>query len=214
MAIAKDSDFKGLRGKLGGVVVYERLGTLCVRRRPDGFKPAGAGQLAQQRRMASANIFYKAAKHAGVAAYWKDAPKPAGCTGYNLFIRENIRAFSAEGLLEAPEKVKLTVKTGLELPDGPVLEREAEGKAVVRWKNVTNYPGCAADDRLVVVLMRGGRHFDLRYLHAPTGIARRGDERCEIVLPAPLAAYGLVYVFMLSADGRQVSNSLYMGNIK
>lgn len=164
--------------------------------------------------MASANIFYKAAKHAGVAAYWKDAPKPAGCTGYNLFIRENIRAFSAEGLLEAPEKVKLTVKTGLELPDGPVLEREAEGKAVVRWKNVTNYPGCAADDRLVVVLMRGGRHFDLRYLHAPTGIARRGDERCEIVLPAPLAAYGLVYVFMLSADGRQVSNSLYMGNIK
>lgn len=213
MAIAKHDNFQGLHGKLGNFVVYDRLGTLCVRRRPEGFKPTGAGQVAQQRRMASANTFYKAARAAGVASYWNAAVKPAGWTGYNLFIHENIRAFSAEGLLEAPEKVRLTVKTGPELPDGLVLEQEAAGKAVVRWKNVTNYPGCAAEDRLVVAVMRGGRYFDLRYPSGRAGIAYRRDERVEIVLPAPLQAYRHVYVFMLSKDGSKVSNSIYMGNI-
>lgn len=213
MAIVKNNDFQGLRGKLGGFVVYERLGVVCMRRRPDDFKPVGDGQVAQQRRMASADIFYRAAKAAGVAAYWKAAAKPAGWTGYNLFLHENMRVFSATGLLEAPEKVRLTVKTGLELPDGLVLERESAGEGWLRWRNATDYPACGADDRVVVAVMRGGRYFDVRFPCGRVGIACRGDGGCRLVLPAGMQEYRYVYVFLLSADGSKVSDSIYMGSL-
>ena len=60
-----------LRGKMGNYVLYERLGRLCMRRRPEDFVPMGKGQAEQRERMRSVNIFYKAVRAAGLAEHWQ-----------------------------------------------------------------------------------------------------------------------------------------------
>lgn len=213
MAVLENDDLKGLCGRLGNLVVYRRLGKICVRMRPEGFKPTGAGQVAQQHRLASVNIFYKAVKAAGLTGYWKSAERPAGWTGYNLFVSRNLAAFSADGLLGAPEKVSLTEKTGLELPDALTLEKGAEGRFRLTWRNVTGYPGCGESDRLVVALMRGGRYFDVKLPGGKEGIACRKDGEVEFFLPENRKEYKHMYCFMCSEEGEAVSGSVYLGTL-
>lgn len=86
------------------------MGKICVRHKPDGYKPSGATQLAQQRRIASVNILYKALKAVGLAGYWKEADKPLGWSGYNLFVSRNIPAFDPDGLIGDAEKVCLRLE--------------------------------------------------------------------------------------------------------
>lgn len=84
---------------------------------------------------------------------------------------------------------------------------------MLTWKNATGYPGCNGNDRMVVVLMCGGRYFDVRFPDNGEGIACREDERGAFVLPTESENYTHVYCFMRSADGSRFSDSMYMGNL-
>ena len=125
----------------------------------------------------------------------------------------NMRAFSAQGWIEAPEKIRLTERAGLELPEAITCQQEttAEGEVrwAVSWENKTGYPPRHASDRAVVALMRGGKYFDVKF--AETGDARRGDGRLEFVKPKKLDDYVHGYLLFKSASGNQVSASCYLG---
>ena len=158
-----------LRGKMGNYVLYERLGRLCIRRRPEDFVPMGKGQAEQRERMRSVNIFYKAVRAAGLAEHWKRGRKPPGWSGFNAFVAANLPAFSGQGYLEG-DKAVLAPEAGLQLPDNLRLRGDGGGGWVLEWENATGYPGQSDTDRLVAALMQGGKHFDVRLL-APDGIA-------------------------------------------
>ena len=219
MATIDDSIGKFLRGKLGKqFTVYERLGKTVVRSVPEGFRPTGEGQLAQQKRIKGCNTFYKAIKAAKLYVYWQRALKPAGWTGHHLFMHLNLPTFSGKGWIEAPEKVRMTIGTGLLLPDKVHLKRGEETKGAasdgilweVTWENATDYPRCNANDRAVVVLMRGGKYYDVKFAKISDD-AQRKTERLVFVQRKDLREYVHGYLFFQSANGEYVTDSMYMG---
>lgn len=143
MAIIKNTIGKEIYGKLDGFTVYQRLGQTIIRTIA-GVRPTGAGQLAQQERLKGCTTFYKAVRAAGLSPYWKQVEKLPGQTGYNRFISLNLPAFSDKGWIEAPEKVHLTEKARLELPEeitcNPVPDTPEETRWRITWKDKTGYP--------------------------------------------------------------------------
>ncbi len=201
-------------GKIGKkFTVYQRLEQTIIRTLPEDFQPTSEGALAQQKRLSGCTTFYKAVQAAGLSEYWRLVEKAAGQTGYSRFMSANMRAFSAQGWIEAPEKIRLTERAGLELPEAITCQQEttAEGEVrwAVSWENKTGYPPRHASDRAVVALMRGGKYFDVKF--AETGDARREDGRLEFVKPKKLDDYVHGYLLFKSASGNQVSASCYLG---
>lgn len=213
MAIIKNQIGKEIYGKLDGFTVYQRLGQTIIRTIA-GVRPTGAGQLAQQERLKGCTMFYKAVRAAGLSPYWKQVEKLPGQTGYNRFISLNLPAFSDKGWIEAPEKVHLTEKARLELPEeitcNPVPDTPEETHWRITWKDKTGYPSRQATDRAVLAAMRGGKYFDVKFIE-PTGKALRGEGHLEFVKPKELSNYVHCYLFFQSDDGNQVSASCYLG---
>ena len=213
MAIIKNTIGKEIYGKLDGFTVYQRLGQTIIRTIA-GVRPTGAGQLAQQERLKGCTMFYKAVRAAGLSPYWKQVEKLPGQTGYNRFISLNLPAFSDKGWIEAPEKVHLTEKARLELPEeitcNPVPDTPEETHWRITWKDKTGYPSRQATDRAVLAAMRGGKYFDVKFIE-PTGKALRGEGHLEFVKPKELSNYVHCYLFFQSDDGNQVSASCYLG---
>ncbi|MCX4290621.1 MAG: hypothetical protein OSJ36_02360 [Odoribacter sp.] len=189
-----------IKGKAGGCTVYKRLGKTCVRSCPDSRKLTSAGQVAQQHRIASVAILYKAVRAAGLDVCWKAADKPAGWTGYNLFVTKNLPAFAPDGFIGDAGKVRLTVGTGIYLPDEIAIRQAGENTWALSWKNTTCYPGCHAEDRVVLAFMRGGKYFAIKILNE-FGIACRKDGCAEFKLPTEWLGYSNVYCFMRSKTG-------------
>lgn len=213
MAIIKNSIGIKIHGQIGKqFTVYERLGKTVMRSVPEGFRPTGEGQLAQQKRMKGCNTFYKAVRHVGLARWWNEAEKRAGWTGHNLFMHRNLPAFSERGWIEAPEKIRLTEGNGVRLPDGVRLERtEGESESwVVSWTEATRYPAVEPDDRAVVAVMRGGKYFDVKFVEI-MGDTRRRDCRLEFVKPEKLKEHVYCYLYFESEGGKSVSSSVYLG---
>lgn len=164
MATIKDNIGNGINGKIGKkFTVYQRLGQTIIRTLPEDFQPTSEGALAQQKRLSGCSTFYKAVQAAGLSEYWRLVEKAPGQTGYSRFMSVNIRAFSAQGWIEAPEKIRLTERAGLELPEAITCRQETtaeeETRWTVSWENKTGYPPRHASDRAVVALMRGREIF-------------------------------------------------------
>lgn len=213
MAILKDFLGMRIRGKIGNqFTVYQRLGTTVIRSVPEDFRPMGQGQLAQQKRIKGCNTFYKAVQAVELTHYWQQTKKPAGWSGFNLFMNRNLPAFSARGWIEAPEKIHLTVGENLKLPDDLTLEREEgeTGKWIISWEEITHYPKGDPNDRPMVAVIRGGKYFDVKFI-TPIGDARRKDKRVEFLIPENLYEYGHIYIYFQSEDGVSVSSSKYLG---
>ena len=215
MAIIKNTIGKEIYGKLDGFTVYQRLGQTIIRSIA-GVRPTGAGQLAQQERLKGCTTFYQAVRAAGLSEYWKLVEKLPGQTGYNRFMSLNLPAFSAKGWIEAPEKVHLTGKAKLELPEeitcSPVPDTTEEKRWTVSWQDKTGYPNRQATDRAVLAVMRGGKHFDVKFIK-PTGKALRGEGQLEFVKPENLEEYVYGYLFFQSTARDQVSASHYLGSL-
>lgn len=194
-----------LQGKLGGCTVYDRMGETCVRTLPESRKLTGKEVIAQQRRIASIAILYKALKSAELAKYWNDAEKPSGWSGYNLFVSKNLPAFTPDGLIGDADKVCLTVGTGIYLPDELSIRRGGENTWTLTWKNVTSYPGNDAGDCMILALMQGKDRFAIK-IFDEAGVIRRRDEYAELILPAAWQGYTHLYCFMRSETGK-VSDS-------
>lgn len=196
---------KDLHGKLGRqFTFYRRLGRTVARCLPESYSLSAPGQLAQQRRIRSLNIFYKSVKSAGWIGCWKEAKKPVGWSGFNFFVSKNLPAFSAEGLIGDASKICITVGTGILLPCDLMLCKE-EGIWVLRWNGTMCYPEGEEEDRMMVVLMRGGSFFDLKVVDE-AGVACRKDRVARIGIPEAWKEYVHLYCFMRSETGK-VSDS-------
>lgn len=206
MIVKKSFIVNGLSGKIGELVFFWRGGKLCVRSAGEAKGPTGAGQLAQQARVRAIAILWRSLQSTGLSPYWQEAAKIKHLSGYNLFMKENITAFTGEGRIGDFSKLSLSVGT-LQLPDCMELTVGEEGTLRLDWQDVTRYPGCQETDRLCLLLLKRGDNFDFYRLEI--GEVLRRDNHVVFRLPAAYLGYTHLYCYFCSASGEKVSKSRY-----
>ena len=202
----KIDDLFNWHGKLGDYIIYNYRGQKCIRRKPKIRNPPTSMQKAQQERMTSVGIFYKALKDAGLSPYWTEASKGKLPHGYNLVVKENMPAFQANGEICDFTKLQPTPLL-LPLPDNMQLAQEDDGSWLLQWTNNSCLPGAAEDDLLRVFLMRDAESFNL--VPVNTGNARRGDGKARFSIGEALKDYPHLYALFCSSTGWRCTNSRY-----
>lgn len=205
--IIQTSKFWTFKGKLKDLVIYQCNGQTYARRKPDKEKfviPEGVKK--QQERIAGVAALYQAAKKAQLHEFWQQAAKGSGQTGYNLFVKCNIKGFTGEGKVSDFRKIALTIGN-LQLPDDLHLTRAGEQEWRLTWNNDTPYPECSPDDQVRAVVMRDKERFSV--IVPEFECARRGECETRIRLPPELQEYRHLFVYFCSADGTRTSWSRY-----
>lgn len=206
MAITENSLLKGCRGRLGEFVIYQCREQTHIRHKGNYENVVfSSGQKAQQERIASTAILYRAAKAVDLQRYWNRAAKRMKLSGYNLFTRCNLSAFTGEGAVSDFEKLQLTPDL-LQLPDGIELYESREGEWTIEW-NRRNHPHTANNDRLVVALMKREDVFTIVIPDIP--LYRRADECAVIRFPPEFKDYVHLYCYFCSATDEKSSESRY-----
>lgn len=205
MAIINHGLLKTCRGKLGDIIFYQLKGKTCLRTRVDREKiKFNSGQLAQQERMASASIFYRAVKAVGMHYCWQTAARNMQWTGYNLFLHCNLPVFTGEGNIGDFDKLQLS--TGkLPLPDKMNIGREGESEWKIGWDNTAHSPGASENDRFLAVVMKREDVFTIKL--PVVGDYRRKHCRAIIRLPPELREFIHLFCYFCSDTGDAFSVS-------
>lgn len=194
-------------GRLGDMVFYKYRNMTCARMIPAETKaPSSPGQLAQQERMASLAIFYRSLKAAGLYTYWQRAMRGLTWNGYNLLVKMNLPAFDGEGRICDFSKLFLTWGI-VALPDGMTLQQEGETTWRLTWQNTPCQAHAAADDQLMLFLMKDSETFDVMPLE--TNPYCRGDRQAIFRIPDELREFPHLYVIFRTRTGEKCSRCGY-----
>ena len=195
----------GFSGRLGPAVGYMWNGKWCVRsHQPMVRNPRTEAQVAH-RELFKQEVQLAAKMRWAVTTTLTALAREAGMTSYNLFVKVNQQAFSAEDGVLRVDYSRLRLSMGDVAPvELAELERTEDNVLRVRYR-------MGVGDRFdhvyayvwVPDLERG-------YLSAP---AYRGDKRLAMALPDAFAGHeAQVYLMVTSRDGRW-SDSLYAGPV-
>lgn len=207
MAIVENEFLKGVRGKLGELVLYQWRGRTCVRTNIDPEeRKYSSGHLAQRERISSIAILYRAAKAVSLHKQWQKAAEGTPLTGYNLFVHHNISAFTGEGVICDFDKLSLSMGT-LQLPDHMKIYGGDSGEWFLEWKNDKPYPGTHENDRLIVTVMKREDVFTIEI--PDIADYRRKHCRAVIRLPPLLSDYIHLYCYFCSDADEVFSKSRY-----
>lgn len=208
MGIIDSNNLKGIRGKVGNLVVYEVNGKTRVRSTPDSIRnPKTPAQQMARSRLVATLRFYQRVQKTDFAGIWKKSARPLATNGYALFMKTNLPAYSAERTVF--DFSQLHLSTGELYPlFNPAVVQQADGSIHLRW----NYPylgvHCHASDRLMIGMLTGERSFSPRRLEGIS--AERRDGEATFRLPAlPEGETVHLYCFFADADGENYSNDWY-----
>lgn len=198
-------------GRIKNFVVYQRLGKTCIRRLQACRSRVNAALLAQQERISSIAIFYKAIGAAGLKDSWQKAEKPTGWSGYNLFVQQNQPAFTSDGEIGDFDKLQLTAGS-LQLPDEITLRSGFNGEWILEWSNRTLYPPSEGDDRMQIALMRCRDRFDV--VIPDIGDFRRKDGKAVFRIPEEYKDFAHLFCFFCSEADARMTRSKYIFQLK
>ncbi|WP_251621554.1 DUF6266 family protein [Odoribacter lunatus] len=204
MAIFKSSLFHRLRNGLGNVVAYYYCGKGVLRSKP--LHVRNPKTTAQQQ----ARLRFKAAGH--LSAYFREVallgfPAPYAVQSHNAFIGANIQMFDLDENLQVhPDFRRLVCAQGkLEKPVITVKVDDHQFTAEISEQNLSAY--CSRNDDIYAVL------WDCKYPAAcivPIG-KRQGHQSKTFSYPDKFKEeHMFVYVFAVSANGKQTSDSLLL----
>lgn len=154
MASVKNGLSENIKGRLGNVIFYSRLGRTYARLRPPkGHDPCTVLQQQQRSRMKDVTLFYKVVRQSPLAGIWRQAAYAQGMTGINLFVKSNIAAFSGNGRVTDYEKLHFSFGG---LPQGDCFRVVGGNSGIsldIYWENATllNEGRCA--DRFMAVVL-------------------------------------------------------------
>jgi hypothetical protein len=201
MALIKPGNGSSLSGLVGGVVIVQTKSGSYMRGAPQyNEKSWTPNQLAHRQRFKKISKFCKQFKETILAQIWKDADQRM--CAHALFLKTNMPAFSAEGEMNAPLKLKLS--TGiLDFPQPLQLNRVAlqDDTFMVSWEN-DGSGGVRMRDELMVVSAGGGVYSDIIYT-----THLRGNKGGSFTLPELPADTSHLYLFFGSKDRRDYSAS-------
>lgn len=196
--------------RAGDYIIYNRLGTPCLRRLPKNFHPEShftEAHRVNQDRIRYLVSLYQALEGTKARESWRDAPKQAGQTGYNAFVSRNYAAFDAEEAVA--DHARLVLADGeLRHPLDLRVAAAGDGRLVLEWDTSDDRLLGAADDLPRLILMPDDGSYGI--IARETLDARRGDGRAAVTLAPEEGRPPFAYVFWESSDGRRFSPSLFL----
>ena len=196
--------------RAGDYIIYNRLGTPCLRRLPKNFHPEShftEAHRVNQDRIRYLVSLYQALEGTKARESWRDAPKQAGQTGYNAFVSRNYAAFDAEEAVA--DHARLALAEGeLRHPLGLRATAKEGGELLLEWDTGDDRLMGARDDRPRLILMPDDGSYGI--IARETLDARRGDGRAAVALAPEEGRPPFAYLFWESADGRRFSPSLFL----
>lgn len=206
MAIVNMNWMESLRGRISGLVFYKRCGQTYVRKPPVQEGKPSSLQLLQRKRLEEVTAFYLVIRQSGLHGIWKKAAADLPFTGMNLFVKENIGAFSGIDRIRDYERLHFSWGN---LPEGDCMEvacREDGRTIVVRWDTQRPLSKKRGNDRFMAVVVFENEEFAAFFPSNP--FYRRSDGQAEIVLAAGSPRPMYVYCFFGAADGKAYSKDV------
>lgn len=201
MALIKAGNGSSLSGLVGSVVIVQTKWGSYMRKAPHYSNSSWTkAQGTHRERFKKVSSFVKQFKERLLPQIWNEADERL--SGHALFLKTNMGAFSAEGELTSPLKLKLSTGT-LDLPREMQLSgTEISGSTVrVSWTN-GRLGGIRLHDELMLISSGGGMYSDI----FNTGILR-SHKGGSFELPPLEAAATHLYFFFGSRDRRNYSGS-------
>lgn len=205
MARCYSSPFNRFSGRVGRIIYYRVGDQSYARTAPGQVKDCRSElQLYYRERMRKTVTFYGVIRQTWLAKIWQVLGKVERRSGYNLFLRANMRAFNGENLLY--DLVHFSAGS-LFLPSEFQGYREGN-KVRLTWKNENTVRKERLEDELWCVVMTEDMRF--RIVPPESMGSVRGDERAEIELAAEQEEKVRLYCFFGSVDKCDFSENLHL----
>lgn len=200
MALINASNGSSLSGLVGRVVIVKTKWGSYMRSAPQYSKNSWTNrQKVHRQRFKAVSEFCRPFRETVIPQIWNDDNERA--SGYALFLKANMPAFSSQGELKDPTLVKLSTGV-LEFPQGLQLNTAQlmEGRLTASWPEAGS--GIRTRDELMVVSAGEGHYSDI----LNTGLLR-GQKGGSFELPELKAEAAHLYLFFGSKDRRSYSGS-------
>jgi hypothetical protein len=205
--MAKFDDLNGgrLSGVIGDIVIADKQ----VRRRPRKRKPDEwtPAQKAERVRYKAAVDLYKKLKNVLIVSVWKHMAKN-GLSAYNLFLKENLRAFNTDGNIKDPTMLKMAIG---ELPRPFNICADAcstdSSKVSITWENDSSQSYDRGNDNLIVMFYNGET-----FTTPMSTVFLRKDSAAKLVFPEGFGADSYLFVFFGNEEKDAYSDS-WVGRI-
>lgn len=207
MARFTQSAWGFVSGKIGDLVICKgKTGWYARQKATTPRKPPTPSQQVQQRRMAAVVLFYRAVKETGLYRIWQTAAHKTKMTGFNLFVKANIRNFSDTGIILDFAKIRLSAGQ-LDLPDELRIRRRDMEYIGLEWEEDAYLSTSHPNDRPVAALMKNKDSYSVTL--PETDRTCRKDGRMTIRLPPGAEEYHHLYVFFEAETGEAFSEARY-----
>lgn len=200
MALINSTNDSSLSGLIGRVVVVKTKWGSYMRSAPQYSKSSWTdSQKVHRQRFKRVSEFCRQFRDTVIPQIWNDTNVRA--SGYALFLKANMQAFSSQGELKDPALVKLSTGV-LEFPQGLQLNttQMKEGRLTVGWPEAGS--GTRSRDELMAIAAGEGHYSDI----LNTGILR-GQKGGSFELPELKTDATHLYLFFGSKDRRSYSGS-------
>jgi len=208
MAEIKSGLFKDASGRHAGVVLYQKRGKTFSRNLPSYDGNAGSPTRAQQNtRLSSVVTLYQSVKKTFLVHSWnREANRQNIVSGYNLFVRENIRAYAPDYNIGDFALLKFTLGD-LQIPFHLRQQTAPEGVFSITWDFNPWEHARRNRDELMLVIIYENDPFRIQIIEN-TGIMRI-DGKAYIPLAQTDAGNAHVYAFFTNRERDSFTGSCY-----
>ena len=195
-------------GKIGNTVFMEMGGKSYARTLPINVRdPQTPSQLACRARFHAAVSFYQRLHATSMKAVWKQSGARVKLSGFNLFMKVNLKMFSPEGEIVDFDGLRLAVGNRTE-PRDLSAAVDDRGRLTLRWTPSDGNVVLNADDRLHVVLLYGDRLFSPVVVEGVQACRGDGGTTIDAGIRPGVALH--VYAFFSSPGGDAFSDSKHV----
>ena len=206
--MAKIGSIFKISGKIGNTIFVERQGKCFARSKPTEINnPNTAEQQAVRGRFRTAVTFYQRLNTTSLHDVWKQAGNRIKMSGFNLFMKTNLKMFNEKGEIADLDGLRLAVGNR---PGAWELTATAneKGQVTLRWTLDDSRVVVNGDDRLMVALLYGDRLFSPVMAEGVAALRREKTATFNVARCPGVTIH--LYCFFVSPGGDAFSDSQHM----
>ena len=208
MGKVTSGEMKGVSGRMGEIIYYNVDGKTYTRKMPAATRAGSTpDKMLQHARMEAVVTLYRSVKATLLETAWRMAAKQEKTrTGYHLFVKRNINAYT-DGY-QVGDFGLLTLSAGrLPIPYRWRQEAAEAGQLVSHWDTVMPLAGGNETDRLMAAVIYDDEPFRVEIIRE-TGYTR-ADGSATIPLTSTTAREAHVYCFFVNREEDAFSRDVY-----
>lgn len=207
--------FTETKGSIGELIIYTVKKKVRIRSKPAQYKDKKSKkQVAQRSSMKGTIRLYQMLDWAFMPS-WRERTKDMDMSGYNLFIKENIKNVVSEDCLVDPALLKISVGD-LPIPKKFTLSKEENGDFVLCWDlDGENIDCMHYDDQLQIgVYGRDADNKEMEISYLKNVIPYRSACQCRFQLPEDKEGTLHLYACFKCPYTNEYSDSVYLGSLE